>query len=232
MFTGIIEEIGKIKRITKNGNYMKLEIECQTVLEDINLGDSIAVNGVCLTANRISEKSFTVDVMSETVKRTSLASLKTNSKVNLERAMPLNGRFGGHIVSGHIDGVGHISKMKKDGNAIWIYIEAPKNIIDLIVMKGSITIDGISLTVAYLDTTSFAVSIIPHTKDATTLVSKKLGEVVNLENDIIGKYIRSFLTKDVPIDYSNEKQTNQKESHKKFSKTSNVSLEMLLENGF
>jgi len=220
MFTGIIEEIGKIKRISKNGNYMSIEIECKTIMEDIHLGDSIAVNGICLTANKISSNSFTVDVMSETVKRTGISSLKEDSRVNLERAMAINGRFGGHIVSGHIDGTGIISKMKEDGNAIWIYIDAPKHIIDLIVMKGSITIDGISLTVAYLDETSFAVSIIPHTKDETTLCSKKVGDVVNLENDMIGKYVKNFIQNDYVLGNEDE------------PKQSNVTMEMLLENGF
>ena len=193
MFTGIIEETGTIKRISISGNSGSLEIGAKTVLEGTKTGDSIAVNGVCLTVTCLTSSGFTADVMAETLRRSSLGSLSAGSSVNLERAMAADGRFGGHIVSGHIDGTGRISKMQKEENAVWVYIQAQKEILDLIVEKGSIAIDGISLTVAGVTDTEFSVSIIPHTAKETTLLSKKNGDIVNLENDIIGKYVRKML---------------------------------------
>ncbi|MCR4821475.1 MAG: riboflavin synthase [Treponema sp.] len=193
MFTGIIEEIGKIKKISLAGKSGSLEIAAKKVLEDSKIGDSIAVNGVCLTVTGMTSSSFTADVMAETLRRSSLGSLVTGSSVNLERAMAAQGRFGGHIVSGHIDGTGTISKMVKEENAVWVHIQAPADILALIVEKGSIAIDGISLTVASVNDREFAVSIIPHTADETTLLSKKAGESVNLENDIVGKYVQKLL---------------------------------------
>lgn len=193
MFTGIIEETGTIKRISISGNSGSLEIGAKTVLEGTKTGDSIAVNGVCLTVTCLTSSGFTADVMAETLRRSSLGSLSAGSSVNLERAMAADGRFGGHIVSGHIDGTGRISKMQKEENAVWVYIQAQKEILDLIVEKGSIAIDGISLTVAGVTDTEFSVSIIPHTAKETTLLSKKNGDIVNLENDIIVKYVRKML---------------------------------------
>lgn len=160
------------------------------------LGDSIAVNGVCLTVTELRGDTFTADVMPETFSRSSLSSLKPGSKVNLERAMPAYGRFGGHIVSGHIDGTGKISSLKRDGNAIWFTIETDSDITDFIVEKGSITIDGISLTVAAVTHQKpkgeFQVSVIPHTLSETSLSEKKTGDIVNLETDIVGKYVKQF----------------------------------------
>ena len=170
-----------------------LSIEGNKIFEDVHLGDSIAVNGVCLTVTSYSKNVFTADVMNETLKRSSLGSLKNGSEVNLERAMAANGRFGGHIVSGHIDGTGVISDMSKDDIAIWVTISTTAEILRLIVEKGSIAIDGISLTVARVSNTDFAVSVIPHTGANTTLLDKKVGDVVNLENDITGKYIEKLL---------------------------------------
>ncbi len=193
MFTGIVEEKGKVKSIKKGAKSAMLSIEGNKIFEDVHLGDSIAVNGVCLTVTSYSKNVFTADVMNETLKRSSLGSLKNGSEVNLERAMAANGRFGGHIVSGHIDGTGVISDMSKDDIAIWVTISTTAEILRLIVEKGSIAIDGISLTVAKVSNTDFAVSVIPHTGANTTLLDKKVGDVVNLENDITGKYIEKLL---------------------------------------
>lgn len=195
MFTGIVEEIGTVKKIAR-GQKAYLEIQADKIFSDIHIGDSIAVNGVCLTVTGFSGKIFTADVMNETFSRSSLGSLKTGSHVNLERAMSANGRFGGHIVSGHIDGTGKITNIKKDGNAVWYKISADENIIKYTVEKGSIAIDGISLTVARVEKDNFSVSIIPHTSEETILSEKKTGDTVNLENDIIGKYVERFLNFD------------------------------------
>lgn len=193
MFTGIVEEKGKVKSIKKGAKSAVLSIEGNKIFDDVHLGDSIAVNGVCLTVTSYGKNIFTADVMNETLQRSSLGSLKSGSEVNLERAMAANGRFGGHIVSGHIDGTGVISDMTKDDIAIWVTISTTAEILRLIVEKGSIAIDGISLTVAKVSNTDFAVSVIPHTGANTTLLDKKLGDVVNLENDITGKYIEKLL---------------------------------------
>ena len=198
MFTGIIEEVGKITQINKQGEFAVVTIQASKVLQDVHLGDSIAVNGVCLTVTSFSESQFTADVMSETLKRTSLGELKPSSPVNLERAMAANGRFGGHIVSGHIDGTGEVVGIKPAHNSIWYRIQTTPKLMRYIIEKGSITIDGISLTVVDTDETSFRVSIIPHTIKETNLGSKKIGSLVNLENDIVGKYIEQFLLKKEP----------------------------------
>ena len=192
MFTGIIEEIGKIKSIKPGLKSAVLSIEASRIMDDVKIGDSIAVNGVCLTATTVSPTGFTADVMAETLRRSSLGSLKAGDGVNLERAMLAGGRFGGHIVSGHIDGTGEITDMKREDNAVWVSIKASSDILMLIVEKGSIAIDGISLTVAYVDDKLFKVSIIPHTASETTLLQKKKGDIVNLENDIVGKYIQKL----------------------------------------
>lgn len=194
MFTGIIEEVGKIKNIQGGTNY-KLTITASKILEDIHLGDSIAVNGICLTAISWDNGSFTVDVMRETLERTSLHRLRAGSFVNLERALAANGRFGGHIVSGHIDGTGEIINIRRDANAVWYKIKTSEKIMEFIIEKGSIAIDGISLTVAKVDRSAFYVSVIPHTLENTILLRKKAGDIVNLENDIVGKYIKSFTDK-------------------------------------
>ena len=194
MFTGIIEEVGKIKNIQGGTNY-KLTITASKILEDIHLGDSIAVNGICLTAISWDNGSFTVDVMRETLERTSLHRLRAGSFVNLERALAANGRFGGHIVSGHIDGTGEIINIRRDANAVWYKIKTSEKIMEFIIEKGSIAIDGISLTVTKVDRSAFYVSVIPHTLENTILLRKKTGDIVNLENDIVGKYIKSFTDK-------------------------------------
>ena len=212
MFTGIIEEVGKIDEIKRNGQSVSLTIQAKKVLEDIKEGDSIAVNGICLTAAAFTDHSFTADVMHETLNRTALCSLRTKSPVNLERAMPASGRFGGHIVAGHVDGTGVISRIEKDSNAVWYHISTEKKILRYIVEKGSIAIDGISLTVAVVDEKSFSVSVIPHTLANTALVSKRVQDTVNLENDCVGKYIEKFVMEQ--------------------TKPSRITKEFLLRNGF
>ena len=216
IFTGIIEELGVVKSIAINGASGCITIKAKKVLEGTQLGDSIAVNGTCLTVTSINSDGFSADVMAETVKRTSLSQVGKGDLVNLERAMILNGRFGGHIVSGHIDGTGTITKYTKEENAIWVTIKAPDEILDLIVEKGSICIDGISLTVATVSDQDFQVSIIPHTAKETTLIHKKVGSLVNLENDIVGKYIKTLM------------ENNQEEQAKK---ASGLTMEMLEEYG-
>ena len=216
IFTGIIEELGVVKSIAINGASGCITIKAKKVLEGTQLGDSIAVNGTCLTVTSINSDGFSADVMAETVKRTSVSQVGKGDLVNLERAMILNGRFGGHIVSGHIDGTGTITKYTKEENAIWVTIKAPDEILDLIVEKGSICIDGISLTVATVSDQDFQVSIIPHTAKETTLIHKKVGSLVNLENDIVGKYIKKLM------------ENNQEEQAKK---ASGLTMEMLEEYG-
>lgn len=203
MFTGIIEEIGKVTQIQKGTHSAILQIQAKIVLEQLKIGDSVAVNGVCLTVTSISSHSFTADVMHETLNRSALSGLTCGSSVNLERAMPANGRFDGHIVAGHVDGVGKIMQIRRDDNAVWFTIQANSSIMHYIVEKGSIAIDGISLTIASLSADSFCVSIIPHTAKVTTLGMRKIGDTVNLENDIIGKYVEKFLMPTAPTSQKN-----------------------------
>ena len=193
MFTGIIEEIGKIQTVRKGAASSSISVQAEKVMQDVHIGDSIAVNGVCLTVTAFSHGGFTADVMHETFNRSSLGSLQAGSPVNLERAMPSNGRFGGHIVSGHIDGTGTVSVIQKDDNAVWYTIKTAPGILRYIVEKGSVAIDGISLTVATVERDCFRVSIIPHTASITTLSSRRVGDTVNLENDCIGKYVERLM---------------------------------------
>lgn len=216
MFTGIVEEMGTIAGIQKGAKSAILTIQAEKVFSDIHIGDSIALNGVCLTVTSFSGNTYTADVMNETLRRSSLGSLTIGSKVNLERAMAANGRFGGHIVSGHIDGTGTITKVEKDDNAIWYTIAAEENLMKYIVEKGSIAIDGISLTVAKRSDMDFAISMIPHTAKETVLSQKKPGDIVNLENDIVGKYIEQLM--------HYEKKEEKKESR--------LTKEFLLQAGF
>ena len=204
MFTGIVEETGRIKSIRGGGDSAVLEVEGSVVLSDVKLGDSIAVNGVCLTVTSFTASSFTADVMHETLDRSSLGQLAVGGRVNLERAMPADGRFGGHIVSGHIDGTGTIVSIRDDANATWYEIEAAPEILRYIVEKGSIAIDGISLTVAKVTDTTFSVSIIPHTSAQTTLSERRVGDIVNLENDIVGKYVEKLMRPEEPAEQPRE----------------------------
>ncbi|RBP65905.1 riboflavin synthase alpha chain [Alkalibaculum bacchi] len=211
MFTGLVEEIGIVKNIQKTSQSARITIEASIVLEDVKLGDSICTNGVCLTVTNLQNNRFSVDVMPETVRASSLKSLRSGSSVNLERALKASDRLGGHIVSGHIDGVGIIQHFKEEENATWITIATQQSILKYIVERGSIAIDGTSLTVAYVDDRVFKVSIIPHTKEKTILLRKRIGDEVNLECDVIGKYVEK-LTR-----YSND---------------STINMDFLASNGF
>ena len=193
MFTGLVETVGRVRSIKRGAASSVLSIEAPAIMQDVRIGDSIATNGVCLTATRVDDEGFCADVMHETLQRSSLGTLSAGSAVNLERAMPANGRFGGHIVSGHIDGTGTIRRIRRDQNAVRFAIEAPASIMALIVQRGSVAIDGISLTVAELAADAFEVSIIPHTIEQTTLSHRKPGDAVNLENDVVGKYVQRLL---------------------------------------
>ncbi len=193
MFTGIVEEVGEIIGLRQSATSTVLGVRAKTVLGGTKLGDSIAVNGVCLTVVRLMQDGFEGDVMPETMRRTNLGALRPKARVNLERAMAADGRFGGHIVAGHVDGTGTITQLGPEGNAVWVTVAAAPALLRYIVEKGSITIDGISLTVAYVDSTCFRVSIIPHTGQETTLLTRKPGYVVNLECDIVGKYIEKLM---------------------------------------
>lgn len=213
MFTGIVEEVGTVRSVRKAANSAVLSVSASLVLEGLKLGDSIATNGVCLTVTSFDGSGFTADVMPETLNRSSLGELAPGSPVNLERAMPADGRFGGHIVSGHIDGTGTVQRIYQDGNAIWYDISAPESLMRYIIQKGSVALDGISLTVAKVRQGGFSVSIIPHTQQATNLGSKRVGSTINIENDIIGKYVEKLLPS-----------TESHESH--------LSLDWLAANGF
>lgn len=193
MFTGIVEEIGVVNGIKKGIHSSRIIINANKILNGTEIGDSICTNGVCLTVTDINYKTFEADIMAETLRRSNLANLKIGSKVNLERALTLEKRIGGHLVSGHIDGIGTIKKKEKEDNAIWITVSTDKKILRYIIKKGSIAIDGISLTVAYVGDNDFKVSIIPHTGEETILLNKDAQDTVNLECDQIGKYIEKFM---------------------------------------
>lgn len=232
MFTGIIEEVGNIYAIATGEKSAVLTIDASVVLQGSKIGDSIAVNGVCLTVTSIRNGQFTADVMAETLRRSSLGSLHRGSKVNLERAMAADGRFGGHMVAGHIDGTGTILSMKREDNAVWVEIGASEMILRYIIEKGSIAIDGISLTVARLTNKSFSVSVIPHTGEETTLLKKKAGDIVNLENDLIGKYVERLLG--IGGMTATGAQTGDDETSSKTSGSSQggITMEMLAKYGF
>lgn len=192
MFTGIIEEVGHVAHVRMGSSSCVLTVSAQKVLSDVHIGDSIAVNGTCLTVCRFDAHSFSADVMPETMRRTNLGRFSPGTPVNLERAMPANGRFGGHIVSGHIDGTGTVTSLRREDNAVWVTIAAESTLLRYIVEKGSIAVDGISLTVAAVTEQDFSVSVIPHTGSETTLLTKKPGDAVNLECDIVAKYIEKL----------------------------------------
>ena len=214
MFTGLIEEIGSVRHVVSGAEWGSIAIGCRNVLSGTKIGDSIAVNGVCLTVTDLKKDGFTADVMAETLHRSSLGTLRQGDPVNLERAMPADGRFGGHIVAGHIDGTGVLSRKERIGNAVLLEISAAPAILYEIVEKGSSAIDGVSLTVVSVSENGFTVSIIPHTGAQTILLEKNTGSTVNLETDVIAKYVRRF-TSPAP----EEKKTT-------------LTLDFLRENGF
>ncbi|MDQ0971926.1 riboflavin synthase [Neobacillus niacini] len=218
MFTGIIEELGVVANIKRSGESFVLTIDAKTILKDVHLGDSISVNGVCLTVTSFTTSQFTVDIMPETVKASSLQSLKRGAKVNLERAMAAGGRFGGHFVSGHIDGTGVIKSKKQVENAVYYEIEASPDILRYVIERGSIAVDGTSLTVFGVTDETFTLSLIPHTLSESIIGLKESGDIVNLECDMIGKYVGHFLTR-------GQNTGNQKSS-------SGISASFLEEHGF
>jgi len=193
MFTGIVEELGLVKLLSVRVDSAQLWLTAQSVLTDVRLGDSIAVNGVCLTVVSFSAREFAVDVMPETLRRSNLMELKPGDPVNLERALALGGRLGGHLVSGHVDGIGRIAERRLEGNAVLFRFSVPSEVLRYIIPKGSVAVDGISLTVTDMGLDWFSVSVIPHTVSHTTLGRKREGEKVNLENDPIGKYVERML---------------------------------------
>lgn len=195
MFTGIVEEIGEVISVKAGTKSSVLEIRGDIVFGDLKTGDSVAVNGVCLTVSSLKKNIFTADVMSETLKRSALNKITSGTSVNLERAMAANGRFGGHMVSGHIDGTGEIVNIAREDNAVWFTIKTSEKIVSFIIEKGSIAVDGISLTVVKVEDNKFSVSVIPHTVKSTGLFTKGIGSQVNLENDMVGKYIEKFIQK-------------------------------------
>lgn len=215
MFTGIIEEIGKVERIVRGGKSLQLTISANKVLQDVQVGDSISVNGVCLTATAYTNTHFTADVMPETFKTTALAALSPGTRVNLERAMAANGRFGGHFVSGHVDGVGHIVSKKQEENALYVTISYPEGLGRYFLYKGSIALDGTSLTLFGVTEDDVTVSLIPHTRDETVLASKGIGDPVNIECDMLAKYVGNMLEK--------------KEAPKR---SGGVTMDILKENGY
>jgi riboflavin synthase len=216
LFTGIIEELGSIKGLKTGDKSIEMTISADQILQDVNLGDSIAVNGVCLTVTEYDKSQFSVDVMPETVNATSLSLLKVGSKVNLERAMAANGRFGGHFVSGHVDGIGKIIKKEPQSNAIYYEIEVPDALSHLFMLKGSVTVDGTSLTIFGVKDNSITISLIPHTVTHTVLGDKKEGDIVNIECDMLAKYVENML--------SGLKKDKGKESQ--------INTQFLAENGF
>jgi len=217
MFTGLIEEIGVVQVIEINEKSSRITVKAKSVIDGANVGDSISTNGVCLTISKLYSSSFTADVMAETMSRSNLSNLKTGQTVNLERAVKVGDRLGGHIVSGHIDGTGKITSYEKDDNAFWITIGSDEKMLKYVVEKGSVALDGVSLTVAYVDNDCFKVSIIPHTSQETTLLKKSMGYKVNIECDVIGKYVEKLLVIN--------KQPEEK-------KQNVINSEFLTENGF
>lgn len=216
MFTGLVEEVGEIQGLQKESKSMKIQISISVIGDDLKIGDSVAVNGICLTVVEVRKGAFLAEVMNETLCKSTIGNLTKGEKVNLERAMPLGGRFGGHIVSGHIDGVGKVQKKTRVGNAMIFTINVGEELRKGIVKKGSVAIDGVSLTVATVDQETFEVSLIPHTYQATTLCGKSVGDLVNIEIDMIGKYVACYM----------EQQRDEKVKKDKISK------EFLMNHGF
>lgn len=209
MFTGIVEEIGTVASVSKGARECVYMINARKILEGTRIGDSIAVNGVCLTVTGMGDGSFTADVMNESLRRSNLGDLKRGASVNLERAMAADGRFGGHIVSGHIDGTGILRSYEREANAVWLTVGADETLMRYIIMKGSVALDGVSLTVARLFSDAFAVSLIPHTGEETILLNKRVGDRINIECDIVGKYVEKLC-----------------------GRSGGISMEFLRENGF
>lgn len=193
MFTGLIEEIGTLKKITTNNDGKEFSIAAEKVLEDVKLGDSIAIDGVCLSVTSFSQNEFSVQAVHETIRKTTLGSVQVGCKINLERAMSANGRFGGHIVQGHVDGTGTILSINRYQKSAEIELSLSNDLLKYIVPKGSVTISGISLTVAEKRSSSILIAVIPITLEDTNLGMKRIGDLVNIETDIFAKYIENFM---------------------------------------
>jgi riboflavin synthase len=193
MFTGIIEERGTIRSVSHGTSFSRLAVRAVKVLEGLKTGDSISVNGVCLTVTEFGPGGFMADTMPETLRRTNLGELKSGSRVNLERALRLSDRIGGHLVTGHIDGTGKIASRWEEGNALWLKVTAGPDIMRYLADKGSVALDGVSLTISSSDARSFSVSVIPHTKEMTTLPGKGVGDPVNIECDLLAKYTEKLM---------------------------------------
>ncbi|GAB4458104.1 MAG: riboflavin synthase [Armatimonadaceae bacterium] len=193
MFTGIVEAVGRITGIEHQGEAIRLTVSVGKISEDVHLGDSISVNGVCLTVTEIRPPHISFDAVYETMRRTTLGELRHGDNVNLERSVPVNGRLGGHIVQGHVDGTGRIASIRPMGNSWFVYVDAAPELMRYIVTKGSVAVDGISLTVAESEDRTFALSIIPHTWENTTLREKRAGDTINIECDILGKYVEKLI---------------------------------------
>ena len=221
MFTGIVQEVGRVQNLIKESKEVFINISCSHILKDVDLGDSIAVNGVCLTVSKIGAGEFIADVMPETLARTGLNFLRSGHLVNLEAALTLNSRLGGHLVSGHIDGIGKIKRIYNEGNAKWFEIEAGPELLRYMVMKGSVALDGASLTLVDVGEKTFSVSLIPHTTKVSTLGDKRIGDVLNIECDVLGKYVEKLLN--IRENVSQPSTLNNKSS---------ISMEFLIEKGF
>jgi len=226
MFTGIIEALGIVQAVQQGSNSAKLRISSPLILSDLKIGDSIAVNGICLTATTFDSSSFTVDVMPETMQKTNLGELKHGHKVNLERALTLSTRLGGHLVSGHIDTTGRITKLINQDIAIVFEIQHPPYLAKYLVPQGSIAIDGTSLTIVNVGPHTFSVSLIPHTRGLTTLGHKKAGDTVNLEADVIAKYLEKLLS------HSEQNQPGQPTLRNPSPSAKDISMAFLAEKGF
>ena len=192
MFSGIVESIGRVRKVEGGAGGVRLSFEAREVMAGARLGDSVSVDGACLTVVGFDEEGFEVDLAPETLRRTTLGELRPGSRCNLERAMALGDRLGGHLVTGHIDGVGAVSGRRPEGDSHWITVTAPEEVMRYIVQKGSVAVDGISLTVAACDAETFSVAVIPHTAEQTTLLEKEVGSNVNLEADLVGKYVEKL----------------------------------------
>lgn len=193
MFTGLIEEIGEVRSVSRTGDSIRFSVQAGSILEDLVIGDSVAVSGICLTVVELGPSHFTVDATPETLSRTTLENLERGRRVNLERALTLSKPLGGHLVQGHVDGLGTLASIRKEGNSTILTIEAEPELLLAMVKKGSVTVDGASLTVSALTDLSFSISVIPHTLERTTLRERRVGDRVNIEVDIIGKYVHRFL---------------------------------------
>lgn len=232
MFTGLVEEIAIVRSVVRTANSARISISANKILEDIHLGDSIAVNGICLTVTDFGHGWFSVDAVPETVRRTNLRMAKAGSRINVERAMQLNSRFGGHIVSGHIDGVGILKTRRDEDIAVVLTYETSPDVLRYVVSKGSICVNGVSLTVMDVDESSFSVSVIPHTGRNSSLLDGRIGDVVNLECDVIAKYLEKLVGRQTSGGGLDSNQSASVWGQRQEKKQSRITMNFLQENGF